>query len=327
MQSIQANHPGGPEVLHLADIPPPQPQPGEVLIRVAYTTLTPLDVFIRQGRVKWLNGAWPFTPGLEFSGRIEALGAGVDARWLNRAVLSYSEFGGCAEYACVPVKRLVALDEKLGWPVATAWRTPTLAAWYALTSALKLQKGETLLLHSAAGPVGVMAAQAAKELGARVIGLAGGAEKIAYAKPFGADALIDYRLPDWPAQVNAATGGKGVDAIIDGNGGSNAMRNYEVLAPQGRVLYLGATSGMSAPDVPSTLLVGKSISVGGFNLNSIAEAAIEAELPKLAERLMRGKWRFPISQVAALADVPSLHAAFEARQLMGSVLIKVGEDL
>ena len=326
MQTIQANHPGGPEVLHLADIPKPQPQAGQVLVKIAYTTLTPLDVFIRQGRVKWLAGEWPFTPGLEFSGRVEAVGQGVDAGWRGRAVLSFSEFGGCAEYACVPVKRLALLDETLDGPVATAWRTPTLAAWYALTAALKLQMGETLLVHSAAGPVGIMTAQVAQELDARVIGLAGGPAKIAYARSFGADVLIDYRQPDWPAQVRAVTGGKGVDAIIDGNGGSTALRNYEVLAPQGRLLYLGATSGMNAPDVPSALLVGKSISVGGFNLNSIDQAVIDADLPRLAERLVRGKWRFPVAQVAALADVPSLHAAFEARQLMGRVVIQISDD-
>ncbi len=325
MQIIQANHPGGPEVLHLADGPKPQPQAGDVLVKVAYATLTPLDVFIRQGRVKWMNGTWPFTPGLEFSGRIEAVGPGVDAGWRGKAVLSYSEFGGCAAYTCVPVKRLALLDEKLDWPVATAWRTPTLAAWYALTAALKLQKGETLLIHSAAGPVGIMATQVGQELGARVIGLAGGPAKLAYARAFGADTLIDYRQPDWPAEVRAATGGKGVEAIIDGNGGSTSMRNYEVLAPQGRVLYIGATSGMTAPDISTALLVGKSISVGGFNLNSIPEAVIDAELPRLAERLVRGKWRFPISQVAELADVPSLHAAFEARQLMGRVVIQISD--
>jgi NADPH2:quinone reductase len=325
MQRIEASHPGGPEVLHLAEAPVPVPKPGEVRVKVAYATLTPLDVFIRQGRIKWLAGDWPFVPGQEFSGRIEAVGPGVDTAWRGKAVLSFSEFGGCAEHACVPVKRLALLDEALGWPVATAWRTPTLAAWYALTAALRLQKGETLLIHSAAGPVGIMATQIAAELGARVIGLAGGPAKIAYAKPFGASTLIDYRLPDWPAQVRAASGGTGVAAILDGNGGSTALRNYEVLAPQGRVLYLGATSGMAAPDVPSSLLVGKSIGVGGFNLNSIPDAAIEADLPRLVERLAKGKWRFPVAQVAELADVPSLHAAFEARQLMGRVVIQISE--
>ncbi len=326
MQIIQADYPGMPENLLLQEVPKPVPNAGEVLIKVAYTTLTPIDVFIRQGRVKWLNGTWPFVPGLEFSGRVEALGPGVESHWQGKAVLSFSEFGGCAEYACVPAKRLVPLDESLGWDVATAWRTPTLAAWYALTSALNLRQDETLLVHSAAGPVGIMAAQIAGELGAKVIGLAGGAAKIAYARQFSPAIFFDYSQPDWMQQVRAAVPG-GVTAVIDGNGGAQATRNYEVMAPQGRILYLGATSGTVAPDVPVGLLVGKSLSVGGFNLNSIADARIEADLPGLVRKLANGKWRFPLSETVALAEVPSLHARFEARGLQGRVLIRVAGNL
>ncbi len=327
MRQLQAIKSGAPDVLELREVPVPEPREGQALIRVAYATLNPLDVLIRQGRAQWMAGGWPFTPGVEYSGRVEAVGPGVDRALAGQDVISFSEFGGCAEFAVAPANRLLPLQAALGWKVATAWRTPTLTAWHVLVAAARLQPRETVLIHSAAGPVGIMATQVARELGAKVIGLAGGPEKIAFARPYGADILFDYRLPDWPEQVMRYTAGKGADVIVDGNGGQVATRNYAAMAPNGRLFYLGASSGISPPPVANGLLIAKSLSVGGFNLNSVPQEVLAAAENPLAQRLARGEWRFPIGETVPLADAAALHARFEARLLAGRSLIEVGGDL
>jgi NADPH2:quinone reductase len=327
MKLIVAGGPGGPEVLQLRAAEKPVPQEGQALIRVAAAALNPLDVLVRQGRVQWMAGKWPFTPGLEYGGIVESVGPGVDSGWIGRKAISFAEFGGCAEYALAPASRLLPLNPELGWHRGIAWRTPTLMAWHLLNDAARLQRGETILIHSAAGAVGAMATQIAKDLGARVIGLAGGPAKIAFAQGFGADALFDYRLSDWPAQVARFNGGQGVDVIIDGNGGPNAPRNYELIAPNGRVFHIGATSGMAAPQVAPQMLIAKSFSVGGFNLNAIPEETLAVVERTLAKKLVQRAWRFPVGQVAQLQDVPALHARFEAREVAGRAIIDIGGDL
>ena len=311
----------------MLDMPLPEPEEGQVRVRVAYVALTPLDVLVRQGRVSWMAGRWPFTPGLEFSGVVDKIGPGGDARRLGQAVTSTADFGGCAEYALARADRLDPLVRELGWPVGTAWRTPTLAAWFALTEAAGLGQGQTVLIHSAAGPLGIMATQMARKTGARVVGVAGGPDKIAFARPFGAETLLDNRNPGWPAQAMAFTGGRGFDLIVDGNGGSAAQRNYELVAPNGRVLYMGATSGFSPPPVAIPLLIAKSFAVAGFNLNGIStERITEAEV-ELARKLIKRELVFPVKEIVGLDQVADLHRRFEARELMGRSLVKVGGDL
>ena len=327
MKALICEMPGGPEALRIAEIATPVPGEGQALVRVAYCTLNPLDVLIRQGRACWMAGGWPFTPGLEYSGLVEAVGPGVDRGLIGKPVISFSEFGGCAEYALAPANRVMPLDLALGWKVGTAWRTPTLTAWYLLNAAARLQSGETVLIHSAAGPVAIMATQIAHDMGARVIGLAGGADKIAFARPFGADILFDYSHDGWPEQVMRYTANAGADIIIDGNGGPAAARNHEAIATNGRLYHIGASSGTTPPQVAPSLLIAKSFSVGGFNLNSIPEATLPATERFLMERLANGQWKFPIGPVAPLAESAALHARFEARTIAGRALIEIGGEL
>ncbi len=327
MKKLSADGPGSPDVLRVREGPIPIPGEGEALIKVAYAVLNPLDVLVRQGRAQWMAGKWPFTPGLEYGGIVEGVGPGVSQDIIGRRVVSFSEFGGCADYAVAPAARLLPLRQDLGWRIGIAWRTPTLTAWHLLNDAIKLTKGETIMIHSAAGPVGVMATQFAKEMGARVIGLAGGAAKIAFAREFGADILFDYRDDQWAAQVGRYTGGDGVNVIIDGNGGPQTLRNYELVAPNGRVFHIGASSGMGAPQVAPQMLIAKSFSIGGFNLNSIAEERLLADEAKLAVKMARGLLRFPLGEVVRLEDVTALHTRFEARQVAGRALIEIGGEL
>jgi NADPH2:quinone reductase len=323
MLKLVAEHPGAPDELKIVDIPMPDPGPGQVRVKVAYVALTPLDVLMRQGRVGWLAGKGPFTPGLEFSGIVDKLGAGVDAKWLRQAVLSVSQFGGCAEYVIVEARRIDPIDTRLGWPMATAWRTPTLTAWYALHRVARLSRGETVMIRSGAGPVGIMATQIAREIGAKVVSLVGGATKIEFARGYGAEILVDYRLPDWASRVAEATSGRGVDVVLDGNGGGSAARNYELIAPNGRIVYLGATTGVTPDAVTVPLLIAKSFSVAGFNLNSIEPTRLATDETALWRKLSSGTLRFPVSDIVGLEGAVELHRRFEARELMGRALIRV----
>ncbi len=319
--------PGSYQGLQLSEVPVPTPGKDEVLIKVACCALIPLDVLMRQGRVPWLADKWPMVPGLEFGGTIVGVGSGVDTAWVGRKVVSVSTLGGCAEYAVAPVHRLDPLHEALGWAVGVAWRTPTLTAWYALTEAARLRRGQTLLIHSAAGAVGIMATQIAKAQGAKVIGLAGSGAKLAYASSFGADALFDYSMESWTGEVARYTGGAGVNVILDGNGGSRAAKNYALIAPSGCIINIGATAGFPPADVSIPLLIAKSFSVGGFNLNAMDESILAGEEAVLAASLASGRLRFPLAETVAFSQVADLHRRFEERSLAGRCVIKVADTL
>jgi NADPH2:quinone reductase len=327
MKAFVARAAGPPDVLQLAEMPMPEPGSGQVRIKVAYCALTPIDVLARQGRVKWLTGEWPFTPGLEFSGVVDKVGPDADPRWAGRPVTSASTFGGCAEYALARADRIDLLEKALGWQVATAWRTPTLAAWFALNEAAGLKPNQTVLIHSAAGSVGVMATQIARAMGAKVAGVAGGPEKISFVRRFGADILLDNQLAAWPEQARRFTSDIGFDLIIDGNGGAAAQRNYQMIAPNGLVLYLGATSGFSPPSVSVELLIARSFGVAGFNLNAIPTDRIAAAEKQLVQKLRTGALVFPVTKVVDLSELPALHRSFEARELTGRTMIRVAGDL
>jgi NADPH2:quinone reductase len=326
MRAILAEQAGGPESLRLVQRAVPSPGAGQVLIRVAYSALNPLDTHARADRIKWSHPGFPFVPGYEFCGRVEAVGEGVDPALVGRRVASAGEWGGNADYAVATAARLVPIPDAFDWHIGATFSTCAPTAWHLVHSAGRVQAGDWVLVHSAAGAVGALVTQIARTAGARVVGLVGGEEKIAYARAFGADHLIDYRSEDWVARVKEVTAGRGVDLVIDGNQGPDAARNYDVVAPCGNVIYLGAMGG-PAPAVPVGLLVGKSISVTGFVQYFWQARTLYAEQIHIVPRLASGEWRIPIERVIELADVPQAHADFEARRLHGRTLIRLGGQL
>jgi NADPH:quinone reductase len=184
-----------------------------------------------------------------------------------------------------------------------------------------------VLVHSAGGAIGIMAMQIAKSAGCTVIGLCGGPAKAAYAKTFGPDFVFDYLQADWPAQVKAATKGRGVDVILDGNGGPNADKNVELAAPLSRIVYIGATAGSypATPTVPT--LIFKNIAVVGMNLAPIEDPPGSATDRTIIDAAATQAWRTPISEVVDLPQVADLHARLEARQVMGRAVIQVGGNV
>ncbi len=326
MKAIIADAPGTPDVLELRQVSIPAPGPGQVRIRVAYAALNPLDTHARAARVAYMAPDFPFTPGVEFSGIVDSVGSGVDQRWLGRRVVSEKYWGGCAEYAVTPVENLLEIPTGFGWILGTVFHTCVYSAWHVLHTAGRVRSGDTVLLHSAAGAIGAMSAQIAREAGATVVGLCSPA-KFDFARSHGAEHLISSSDPGWPSRVLEATRGRGADLIIDGIAGPDAPKNFVAAAPFGQVIYMGAVGGYAPPVDISRELYAKSIAVRGFMVYLGMAVTGGAELPEIHDALRSGRWKAPVSEIVELAATPDLHRRFEARELMGRNLIRVGGEL
>lgn len=329
MRAMIVEAPGDPSVLRACEWPVPIPGPGEVRLRVAYTGMNPIDALLRRERVPWLPVKYPLIPGVEHSGVVVELGEGVDRAWLGQRVLSRSGFGGYAEYSVARAEGLVPLPAGMPLKLGAAFRGCTATAWYALHAVAHLQPGENVLVHSAAGAVGNLAMQIARDAGARVCGLAGGPKKVAFAEAYLAASsgrVLDYLREEWVAEAREFAGARGYDVILDGNGGPVAARNYELAGVLGRVVYIGATSGSAAPAAPPALLIAKSFSTAGFELRSVEARLGRIADPVIEREVMAGRWRVPVSEVVPLAQVAALHARLEAREVMGRAVIEVAGE-
>ncbi len=325
MRALQIDAPGAPENFVLREIATPTPGDGQALIKVAYVGMNPIDAMARAGKINFLPITWPFTPGLEKTGTVVDVGAGVDKALIGQRVIARSGFGGYAEYTLNAANTLLKLDDRIDLKTGCVYRGASFTAWHALYKAGRLQKNETVLIHSAAGAVGIMAIQIAKDAGCTVIGLCAGETKIAYAKSFGADHVFDYSTNTWSDQVKAVSA-KGVDVILDGNGGANAEKNIDLTAPMGRIVYIGATAGNYPAPVQIPTLIFKNISIAGMNLAPIEEAPGSAADRDIINAVAEKRWRVPISETVDLENAGDLHARLEARSVMGRAVIKVCGD-
>ena len=327
MQAIQMDAFGGPEAMELRDVVVPQPGKGEARLKVAYMGMNPFDAMARAGKIDFMPISFPFTPGLEHTGVVDAVGEGVDANLIGQRVISRANFGAYAEFSIARADMLLNLDDRIDLKTGCVYRGCSFTAWHALHKAGRLQAGETCLLHSAAGPIGIMGAQIAKSKGCTVIGLAGGPHKVEFAMTFGEDRVFDYTQDDWVDQVKNATDGRGVDVIVDGNGKPNAAHNIALLAPLGRVVYIGATAGDMPDPVDIPTLIFENISVVGMNLAPIEDPPGSDTDRIIIENVATGAWRVPITEEVSLADVAALHHRLESRQIMGRAVIRVGGDI
>lgn len=317
---------GGPEVIRIEERSIPEPAHGEALVRVAYAALNPLDTHARANRIAWMHPGFPFTPGFEYAGRVEAIGPGVDKALLGERVACNGQWGGNADYAIAKAAQLIDVPDDFDWPTAAAFSTCAYTAWLLVHSAGKVEPGQVVAVHSAAGAVGALTTQVAKAAGATVIALAGGPDKLAYAEQFDPDFTVSYLEDDWPEQVKANTGGRGADVIIDGNAGANALKNFEAVAPMGNIIFMGATAGQ-APDVNISMLIGKCCSVTGFVQYVHQAVSRGAEIAAMHGALAEGTFRLPIERTYPLEQLADAHAAWEHRALVGRTLIEAGGEL
>ena len=244
MKAIQIHETGGPEVLTLADLPIPQPGPGQVLIRVEAVGVNFIEVYFRNGVYK---AALPLTLGSEAAGTVEELGPGVTGFAAGDAVASVSVLGSYAEYALVPAAALVKVPESLTMQQAAAALLQGMTAHYLSHSTFPLKAGDTALVHAGAGGVGLLLTQMAVRLGARVITTVSNSEKAELSRSAGASDVILYTEKDFAAEVKRLTGGKGVDVVYDSVGKTTFEGSLNCLRPRGLLALFGASSGPVPP--------------------------------------------------------------------------------
>lgn len=327
MRAVVLDAVGLPDVLELRRVPVPEPGADQVRLRVAYVGMNPVDALVRREKLEWMPIRFPFTPGLEHTGVVDAVGPGVDRTWIGRRVLSRVSFGGYADFSIAPVKTLFAVPEGISLLEGCVYRGCSYTAWHALFKIARLAPGERVLVHSAAGAVGIMAMQMARDAGAHVTGLCGGPQKIAWAKSFGAGTVLDYLEADWPEKAMYAAEGHGYDVILDGNGGPAAEYNYDLVATLGRVVYLGAMAGTYPEAIPVQRLIAKSFFVAGMTLRQVEEAPGSAADRTIVDAVANGRWKLPISEVVPIEQVADLHRRLEARAIKGRAVIEVGGEI
>ena len=224
------------------------------------------------------------------------------------------------------MNKVIQLPEYIGWKTASCISTCGPTAWHLVNSAGKVKSGDKVLIHSAAGSVGILTCQIAKSKGATVFGLVGNENRIEYAKEFGYDFLINRNEIDWNNEIQKITEEKGVNVIFDGVAGKEAEKNYKIIAPLGRIIYLGQTAG-PPPKINISDLIAKSITISGFVQFFHQIQSNFHENNELYQKISKGEWKLPINKIASLNDVPELHKLFEERKLLGKTLIKIGGEL
>lgn len=244
MKAIQMHKTGGPEVLELVDLPIPVPGPGQVLIKVAATGINFIETYVREGRYK---APLPLTPGTEASGVIEAVGEGVESFWIGDRVASVAVQGSYAEYALVFAATLVKVPEHVDLKLAAAAILQGMTAHYLVHSTYPLKKGETALVHAAAGGTGRLLVQMAHHVGDRIIATVSTEEKAELARSAGADEVIKYSEADFETETKRLTSGRGVDVVYDSVGKSTFEKSLNCLRPRGMMVLFGGSSGAVPP--------------------------------------------------------------------------------
>lgn len=322
MKAIQFHEFGDADVLHLVDIPVPEPKPGEVLIRVRAAGVNFGDTLQRQNLYPAFTPTLPFTLGAEVAGTIEQLGADVQSFSIGQRAIAFVTHGGYAEYVVAPHHLTVTLPEEIDFALGAAIITQGPTAFLMLKTLAQLNSAQTVLVHAAAGGVGSLAVQLAKILGAsHVIATAGSPEKLELARSLGADSLVNYRKPDWPEQVMRTTDGKGVDVILEAVGGEIFHKSLECLANRGQLIVYGRSSGSTVFD-PITLL-NQNQTVTGFNLYSFLETPLYTEcLKALFEYIKQGQLKVQIGGVFPLAQANEVHKLIESRSTQGKLILQ-----
>ncbi|MGA4840319.1 quinone oxidoreductase family protein [Streptomyces sp. G45] len=324
MRTVQFAEFGGPEVLRTVDADTPAPGPGQAAIDVAYTGVNFADLKARaEGyRVPGL----PFVPGLEVSGRVRALGAGVTGLAVGQEVTALTAGGAYAEVAVADAATVFPVPAGIGLRTAATLPTVLPTAHALLHEVGRLRAGETVLVQGAAGGVGTVLGQLAKAAGARALGVVSSPAKARYARQYGYDEVF---VGDFAAGARAATGGRGVDLALDPVGGETFRASLDALATFGRLVSYGNASAAEPWRVGQAELFPGTRSVAGFSILTLAKEDPGA-LRALAERAFRlvadGTVTLPVTAEFALEEAARAHALLGGRTTTGKLLLRVGQD-
>lgn len=325
MRAVEISAPGGPEVLRLVKRPVPQPGVGEILIRVHAAGVNRPDALQRAGAYAPPPGASDL-PGLEAAGEVAAVGPGA-ARWrVGDAVCALLPGGGYADYAVTPEAHSLPVPAGLAMTQAAALCETMFTVWHNVFERGRLVAGETFLVHGGSSGIGTTAIQLAAVRGARVFATAGSAEKCAACEALGAERAIDYRAEDFVEIAAAATGGRGLDLILDMVGGSYLARDVRALAADGRLVMIAFLGGPKA-ELNFAQVMTKRLTITGSTLRPQSveakariAAALEAEVWPL---LAAGRVAPVMDRVFPLAEAAAAHARLESSAHIGKIVLAV----
>ena len=319
MKAIRYHQVGGPEVLRWEDVPEPTPGPGEVLVRVHAAGVNFADTERRRGLYD-AHVPLPRILGSEAAGVVGAVGPGVDATWLGRRVVALTK-QAYAEAALAPVAGLLELPPEVSFAEAAALLVQGLTAYHVVHTVGRVEAGQTVLVHAAAGGVGLLAVQLAKAAGARVIGTVSGEAKAKLAREVGADEVIRYDQEDVATRVQALTQGRGVERVLDSVGASTWQASVDALAPFGHLVSYGNASG-PPPHLEVDSLYAKSLTVSAYWLHTPTPPEVQRRAREaLLQAVLAKRLRVVVGLALPLSQAEEAHRRLEGRDTVGKVVL------
>lgn len=320
MKALIVKQTGGPEVMELVDLPVPEPKANEAVVKLAASGVNFIDIYYREGRYK---AAVPFIPGQEGAGEVVSVGKDVNSLRPGEHVAWTMTLGSYAEYAAVPADRLVPIPPGVSDQQAAATMLQGMTAHYLAYDAHPLKKGETALVHAAAGGVGLLLVQMAHNIGARVIATVSTEEKAKPARDAGADDIILYSQTDFEAGTKKLMGGKGVDVVYDSVGKTTFEKGLNLLRPRGIMVLFGGSSGAVPPLDPITLTQKGSLFLTRPSLGNYIATREElvARSSAVFGMIAAGKLKLRIEHMYPLAEAQRAHGDLEGRKTTGKLLL------
>lgn len=320
-KAIRIHEYGGPEVMSYEDVPSPEPGPGQIRVRQTVIGVNFIDIYFRQGTYK--AASLPFTLGKEGTGKVAAVGEGVTGFAIGERVAYAGAAGTYAEEVVVDASGIVHVPDGIDDETAAAMMLKGLTAQYLLRRTYRVQPGDTILFHAAAGGVGLIATQWAKHLGATVIGTVGSTEKAELAKAHGCDHVILYRDEDFAARVKEITKGEGVPVVYDGVGKATFPASLDCLKPFGTFASFGSSSGpIDTFDIGILAQKGSLYATRPTLFTHIAtRELLNANAAELFDVVRSGAVKIPIHARAKLADAAQVHRDLAGRQTTGSTVM------
>src|SRR5215468_3585459 len=340
MKAARIHQHGGPEVLKYEDVPDPQIKANQVLVRVKACALNHLDLFVRAG-IPGMKFTLPHILGSDIAGEIVAVGelcervkpgwrvllspgtscrqceaciSGNDNLCRRYTMFGYGIDGGNTELLAAPEYSVIQIPDHMSFETAAAAPLVSVTAWHMLMARAKLQPGEDVLVLAASSGVGTMAIQIAKMFQCRVIATAGGEAKFAKARELGADHVIDHYQQDISAEVKKITGKRGVDVVVEHVGIATWQKSLESLAPAGRLVTCGATTGFDAR-VDLRFLFSKQWSLLGSFMGTMGE------LHQVLKFVFRGHIKPVVDRVYPLAEIRAAHERLENKEQFGKIVV------
>jgi len=320
MKAIQIKKTGGPEAMEYVDLPVPTPKANEAVLEIKAAGVNFIDVYHREGRYPM---QLPFVLGQEGAGVVSAVGAEVKNVKVGDRVASAGIQGSYAQFGSVPAEKLVRIPDKLRFEEAAAAPLQGMTAHYLLYSTYPLKRGETVLIHAAAGGTGLLLVQMAHQIGARVIGTVSTDEKAELAREAGADHVILYTKSDFEVETKKITNNKGVDVVYDSVGKATFEKSLNVLRPRGYMVLFGGSSGAVPPFDPLQLTQKGSLFLTRPSLGHYVATREELETRAnfVLGAIAAGKLKLRIEHRYPLSQAQQAHRELEGRKTTGKVLL------